>query len=265
MRTNRCYQFTHVIARRPGQSVAQGLRAGPQSDPSPVVFLDEHNDYIQSLARAGVSPIVLPALEQFPDSVFVEDAALCIDETVVVLRPGASSRFGEADALAPDLHATFESVVKLQGGGSVDGGDILLTDAEAFIGLSARTDTEGLKALKSILDEHNYRIRIVNTPTGVLHFKSDCGLLDNETIFSTKLLAASGCFDGYNVLEAPDGEEAAANLIRVNDFVLLRSGFPETRNLLQQKGYKVLTVKTDEAAKLDGGLSCMSLRFSLSG
>jgi len=145
----------------------------------------------------------------------------------------------------------------------VDGGDILLTDSEALIGLSDRTNSEGIEELTPILNSHHYEVRIVHTPQGVLHFKSDCGLLDSKTIFATKVLARSGCFEGYDVIEAPEGEEAAANLIRVNDVVVLRSGFDQTKNLLEERGYSVVVTQADEAAKVDGGLSCMSLRFFL--
>ena len=103
-------------------------------------------------------------------------------------------------------------------------------------------------------------MRIVETPPGVLHFKTDCAIVDDATIFSTARLAASGCFDGYTVIECPAGEEAAANLIRVNDHVLMRTGFPQTEALLRDRGYNVITVRADEAARIDGGLSCMSLR-----
>jgi dimethylargininase len=113
------------------------------------------------------------------------------------------------------------------------------------------------------LSKVGYSLRLVHTPKGVLHFKSDCGLLDSETIFSTSLLANSKCFEGYKIIEAPQGEEAAANLIRYNDHVFLRAGFPKTKALLQASGYRVKTLAVEEAAKVDGGLSCMSLRFSL--
>jgi len=263
MKKNRSYRFSHTISRRPGNSIVNGLRATSQSDPVPDHFRQEHDAYISVLEKAGVSTIVLPELEAFPDSVFVEDPVLCIDNTAVILRPGAKSRFGEAEVMEVDLQPIFNQVEKLNGKGFVDGGDILLTDNEALIGLSDRTDAEGVEELTSILSSHHYDVRIVQTPPGVLHFKSDCGLLDSETIFSTKALARSGCFNSYNVIEAPEGEEAAANLIRVNDVVILRSGFNKTKHLLEEKGYSVVTSQADEAAKVDGGLSCMSLRFSL--
>jgi len=131
--------------------------------------------------------------------------------------------------------------------------------------LSDRTDQQGVDELQPLLEQLGYRTRIVDTPPAVLHFKSDCGLLDEHTIFSTARLAASGCFEGYQVITCPNGEEEAANLIRVNDRVLLRSGFPKSHALLERSGYKVCTVDVDQAALVDGGLSCMSLRFQSDG
>lgn len=260
---DRSFRFTHTVSRLPGKSIANGLRAHNQTDPDHAVFLLEHQAYIQALKKAGVDTIVLPALEEFPDSVFVEDAALCFGGQATILRPGAESRFGESAAITPDLLKVFGSISNLGGCGNVDGGDILLTDTEALIGLSERTDQAGFDALSPILQKHGFAPRIVNTPKGVLHFKSDCSLLDGQTIFSTKVLADSDCFENYKIILTPKGEEAAANLIRVNDYVIMRTGFPRTKSLLEENGYKILAIDAEEAAKVDGGLSCMSLRFAL--
>ena len=263
MKTNRAFRFTHAISRVPGKSCARGIRANDRGDPDPDAFVAQHLNYIEALQAAGVKPIVLPALEECPDSVFVEDAALCLGNESVVLRPGNPARFGEAAAIEAELQQVFETTSELVGGGSIEGGDILLTDDLAFIGLSERTDIVGIEALRPLLEAKGYAVEIVNTPADVLHFKSDCSLLDSETIFSTRRLAASGCFNGYRVIETPQGEEEAANLIRINDVVIMRTGFPESEAILVENGFNVVAINVDEAAKLDGGLSCMSLRFNL--
>lgn len=264
MKEGRSYRFTHALCRKPGTSIASGLRAGGGPDPDPAIFLAEHAAYVGALESAGASVTVLEALEAYPDSVFVEDAALCLAGTAIVLRPGAHSRFGEAAAITPALEKLFPRIVHLPGdGGFVDGGDILATDDEVLVGLSARTDRQGIAALEPVVNDLGYRLRIVETPAGVLHFKTDCGLLDNETVFATRLLAGGGGLSGYKVLECPDGEEAAANLVRFNDTVLLRTGFPRTAEMLDHEGYDVTLLDTGQAALVDGGLSCMSLRFSL--
>ncbi len=257
----RSYRFKHAITREPGQSVVAGLRAVRAADPDPELFKREHRAYIRSLEAAGLEVTMLPPLEDFSDSVFVEDTAVCTAGIAVVLRPGAPSRRGEAKAIQPFLSKTFKDVVTLPGEGFVDGGDVLLAEEEAFIGLSHRTDRAGFEALSAVLAELGYRPRNVATPADILHFKTDCGLLDAETIFATKRLAETRCFDGYRLILAPDGEEAAANLIRVNDVVLISRGYPKTEALLQDAGYDVRTIPTSQAALVDGGLSCLSLRF----
>lgn len=204
---------------------------------------------------------VLDPLEAFPDSVFVEDTALCIAGVAIILRPGAESRFQEREATRTALASHFETIIDLDGNGFVDGGDILVTGREVLTGLSSRTDESGVGELERLLAGLGIRLRRVRTPVETLHFKTCCALLDADTIFSTAALAATGCLSGYRIIECPMGEEPAANLIRVNDVVLLSEGHPLTAKLLESEGFKVGTVPTAQAAKLNGGLSCMSLRW----
>ncbi len=259
----RSYEFSNIIARLPGRSVAAGLRDGSGVDPDVTRFAEQHAVYLELLSDLGVQISVLESLDEFPDSVFVEDVALCIGDTAIVLRPGAQSRAGEPAAIRPALSSTFERVIELPGTGTLDGGDVLLAEAEAFVGLSARTSQAGIDALAEVLMQLGYQLRQVDTPASILHFKTACGLLDESTVFATRELAETGCFDGYRIIEAVPGEEAAANLIRVNRAVLCRDGFPQTHTTLKNAGYQVVKIDTSEAAKIDGGLSCMSLRFNL--
>jgi len=264
MRPKRSFEFSHAISRSPSASVTGGIRIDDSgADPDAELFKIQHGQYIDAVRKAGVDLTLLEPLEAFPDSVFVEDPVLVVDGAAIVLRPGAASRFGEAAAIRPVLESVFPRVIELPETGYVDGGDVLLTENEALIGSSERTDARGVAALAEILKDFGYTTRPVDTPPGVLHFKSDCGLLDERTIFATSRLAASGCFEGYDVLHAPDGEEAAANLIRINDTVFINQGFAQTKKILGDAGYRVVALDTSEAAKVDGGLSCMTLRFSL--
>jgi len=253
--------YRRYLCRAPGDSVVRGLRGADGEDPDPERFRAQHAAYAAALAVAGGAMEVLPALEDYPDSAFIEDAALCVGDTAIALRPGAPSRAGEVAEVVPALKRHFRRVVTLDGPGTVDGGDVLVTETEAFVGLSSRTDHKGFEMLADILANLGLGTRKVPLPSGVLHLKSDCGLLDETTIFATPRLAASRCFSDYDVIETPEGEEAAANLIRVNDVVLVAKGFPQTAALLASRGYRVETVDVGEAAKLDGGLSCMSLRL----
>ena len=256
------YQFTHAITRRPPVSICNGLRAVDQGDPDHALMLEDHRDYVAALRAAGVSVVELAPLEQFPDCCFVEDAALCLPQGAIVLRPGAVTRLGEAAAMAPHLHDFFDQVRAINGPGFVEGGDILVTEREVLVGRSARTDAAGIAELAAIVAGWGHALREVITPPGVLHFKTDCSLLDQDTILATPRLNASGCFAGYRVIETAAGEEACANAIRVNDVVIMPAGFPRTRDLLAAHGYAVVTVNNAQCAKVDGGMSCLSLRFT---
>jgi len=220
-----CFRFTHALVRVPGRGVSLGLRAGGGPDPDAAELRNQHRAYVDALTRAGVEVTELAPLEQFPDSVFVEDAALCLGGCAVVLRPGAPSRSGESAALRPDLVAVGLRIVELPATARIDGGDVLVTDTDVFVGCSARTDDAGIAALVEAVEPLGYNVTTVRTPDSILHFKTDCGLLDSTTIFATERLAATGCFDGYDVVLAPSGEEAAANLLRVNDVVFLADGW----------------------------------------
>jgi len=259
---NQSFTFTHAICRKPAPSVVDGLRANDVGNPDFDTFAIHHQRYVEALRNAHCEVTVLEALDTYPDSVFIEDAALCLAGTAIALRPGAKSRFGEAAALMPDLQKHFRRVVSLPGDGFVDGGDVLVTDTEVFIGLSERTNRVGFENLSKLVSELGYSVKEIHTPPGVLHFKSDCGLIDSKTIFVTPALNATGCFSDYNVIETPANESAAANLIRVNDTVFISEGYPATKVLLEDAGYKVVALPNSEAEKVDGGLSCMSLRFA---
>lgn len=259
------YAFTHALLRTPPATVADGLRAVDRGRPDVASFRRQHADYAETLERAGIATEMLPPLDGFPDSVFVEDTALLFRAGFVLLRPGAPSRAGEAAAIAPSVEALGRRLgigTEALPAGHVDGGDVLLTGREVLIGRSARTDAAGAEALRAMLAARGQATRIVETPPGVLHFKSDCAYLGDGVVIATRRLAAGGAFAPYRVLPVPDGEEAAANCLRVNDLVMVPDGFPETAALLEREGYRVVRLAMDQAALLDGGLSCLSLRIA---
>jgi dimethylargininase len=238
------------------------LRAVDTGAPDLGLMLVHHADYVAALRSTGAQVIELAALEAYPDSVFVEDTALCLPEGAVIMRPGAPSRLGEAAEMAPHLRALYREVVQIGGPGFIEGGDILVTGREVLVGRSARTDAAGIAELTRLVAPWGYRVREVATPPGVLHFKTDCSLLDGETVLATDRLAASGCFAGYRVILVAEGEESAANTIRFNDLVLMPAGFPRTAERLAATGFDVREIGNSESARLDGGMSCLSLRFS---
>ena len=255
------YRFNTALVRQPSASVVNGLRAIDRGDPSHTGIAAEHAAYRAALEAAGLAVTVLPPLEAFPDSVFVEDPALVFSGGAILLRPGNPARRGETAQIEPALRRRFETVLELSGTGYADGGDVLVTPDHVLIGLSARTNAAGAGALGACLTRLGYASRTVTTPPGVLHFKTDCSLIDENCMLATARLAASGVFEDFETLIVPEGEEAAANALRINDVVLVGAQFPRTIELLEQAGYDVVPLPTAEIGKIDAGLSCMSLRW----
>ena len=256
----RVFDFNSAIVRAPGRSVVNGLRAVPGPAPEFEALVAEHRAYIAALRAAGVEVTVLEALEQHPDSIFVEDPALVFSGAAILLRPGAPSRRAEAEELAATLETRFSVSSRLEDG-FADGGDVLVTPGRVFIGLSARTDRAGAAALRELLASIGLKSEIVEVPRGTLHLKSDCSLIDEETVLATEELAASGVLKGMRVLVVPQDERGAANALRINDQMFVRAGCPRTCERLSKHGLHVEELPAFEIAKIDAGLSCMSLRW----
>ena len=254
------FDFDSAIVRTPAPSVIAGLCSTGGAAPSYDGVLAEHRFYVMALEQAGVAVETLPALDAFPDALFVEDPAFVLPEGAILLRPGAPTRLGEAGELAPALRRRLARVLELDTG-FVDGGDILVLPDEILIGLSDRTDRAGVEGFVELAGALGRRARIVQTPAGVLHLKTACALLDEETVVATAALAAAGIFNSLELLTVPESEERAANLLRLNDRVLVAAGYPRTIEMLSGRGHDVMPLEVGEIGKLDAGLSCMSLRW----
>ena len=259
--TIRVFDFDRAIVREPARSVVDGLRTGGEP-PAYDRVLAEHRAYVAALREAGVEVEILPALPGHPDSVFVEDPAFVLPEGAILLRPGAPSRFGEAASLAPVLDRHFANVAKVDSG-FVDGGDILILPDEILVGLSGRTDRAGAERFAGLVGDLGREARIVEPPSGLLHLKTGCALLDETRLIAVPAMAP--LFPGCELLVTPEGEEHSANLIRVNDRILMGSGFPKTAAMLAERGLDVHETPASEIARIDAGLSCMSLRWHSGG
>jgi dimethylargininase len=237
------------------------LRAVDVGAPDFTRLIAEHEAYIAAMSNAGVKVDVLPPLSEFPDSIFVEDPALTFPNGAILLRPGALTRRMETDHILSTLQYHFDNVLELPQPGFVEGGDVLRTPTKVMIGLSERTNQEGASALLTCLANLGLEGEIAQTSAEVLHFKTDCSLLDDETVFTTRRLGETGIFEGFRTIFVPEGEEAAANALRVNDVVMIGVEFRRSLDLLDGLGYKLLPLATSEIGKIDAGLSCMSLRW----
>jgi dimethylargininase len=254
------FEFNSALVRAPARSVVHGLSSQPGPRPLFEGIEREHAEYVRALEDCGLSVETLPPLEDYPDSIFVEDPALVFGNGAIALRPGAQTRLGEVTQIEPALSRRFDRVVRMQTG-CADGGDMLLAPEGMLIGLSKRTNQAGAAELRGLLQQLGIHARIVNTPADTLHLKSDCSLIGADHILCTAALASSGLFEGYRKLIVPDSEKRAANALRLNDTVLVGAEFPLTIDLLRRSGYAVRALPVSNIGKLDAGLSCMSLRW----
>lgn len=240
--------------------MTQGLRDGDHDGPAYDDVLREHAAYAAALRSLGLAVEILEPLEDYPDSIFVEDPALVFGEGAILLNPGAPRRAGEVAEIASALERLFPQVLRLADG-HVDGGDVLVTPEKVLIGLSARTDLKGAESLIATLALLGRKGRVVETPPGVLHFKTGCGLIDEETVAVIAELDDDTLFGSMRRLVVPAEEAAGANLLRVRDTVLLGDAFPRIRDMVEARGVATMVLPVSEIGKIDAGLSCMSLRW----
>jgi dimethylargininase len=255
------FDFTHAIVRKPGASVVSGLRDGGGPDPDYAALLLEHAAYVDTLRGLGLEVDELAEAGDFPDSVFVEDPALVFTEGAIVLNMAAKSRAGETRLISPVLESSFERVLLMQGPGHADGGDVLVLPDRVLIGLSGRTDREGAEELVRLLGQLGKKGEIAETPPGVLHFKTGCSLIDEETVFAVPQMVSSSAFAGLRVVPVPEGETKAANKLRIRDAALISEGFPKSREIIETLGVRTIPMPTEQIGRIDAGLSCMSLRW----
>jgi dimethylargininase len=255
------FDYTHAIIRKPAPSVVHGLRADGGEGPSYQGVLAEHKSYIEVLRGLGLQVDELEAANEYPDSIFVEDPALVFTEGAIVLNLAAPSRAGEAALIAPELERRFERVLQMTGHGHADGGDVLVLPDRVVIGLSNRTDRKGADELVCLLAQLGKKGEIAETPPGVLHFKTGCSLIDEQTIFALPRMIDCPAFRGLKIIPVPAGEEKAANKLRIRDAALIAAHFPKSREIIEAHGVRTIALDVGEITKIDAGLSCMSLRW----
>ncbi len=252
--------FTKAILRKPGKSIIKGLRSADLGIPDYKLALRQHSDYVRALEICGLETIVLDADERFPDSVFVEDTALLTPSCAIITRPGAQSRRGETEGIKPAIECCFESVYEIMEPGTVEAGDIMMVGSHYFIGLSERTNREGAEQIISFLERHGMTGSTVGLKE-VLHLKTGLSYLEKNTLLVAGEFLQLEEFQRFNIIEIDQAESYAANCIWVNGTVLVPAGYPKTSQKIKEAGYYTIEVDVSEFHKLDGGLSCLSLRF----
>ena len=255
--------FKHAIVRKPAENFAAGLTTATLGKPDYPKALAQHEDYCQALVRCGLALTRLDPDPGFPDSTFVEDTAVLIAGGAILTRPGAPSRNGEVRSIAGVLAEFFPPPQTIAAPGTLDGGDICEAEGATFIGISERTNQAGAEQLAGLLALQGLRSVLVDIRGvgGILHLKSGLAYLGEGRLAAIPALSDREAFRDYEVVVVPPGEEYAANCVRVNEHVLMASGFPETERALARLGHSLIRLDMSEFRKMDGGLSCLSLRF----
>ena len=257
--------FQHAIVRPPGKSFNQGLTSAQLGSPDLSLALHQHAQYCGALQKCGLELIRLEAEEDFPDSTFVEDVAILTAAAAILTNPGAQSRKGEAALMLPVLRRYYQKIYTITSPGTLDGGDICDAGRHFFIGISERTNEEGGRQLAEFLAKEGFTSSFVRIAgrgiPGILHLKSGIAYLGDNRLVLIDAFVGMPQFEQFDAIRVDEAENYAANCVRVNDYVLVPQGYPKLHQSLAQKGYQVLDVDTSEYRKMDGGLSCLSLRF----
>ena len=251
--------FTHAIVRKPGDNFARGITTSNLGTPRYELMMKQHEDYIKTLRSLGLELIVLDALPDYPDAYFVEDTAVVTPDVAIITNPGNKDRQGEEDTIERAL-AVYRKTVRIHAPGTVDGGDVLMVGAHFFIGISERTNREGATQLGRILEEYGYTWATVCVEAG-LHLKSSVNYIGKNTLLITEKFAGRDEFKGYDTIIVNKTEEYAANTLLINDSLITPKGFPNTIKKLESTGFDIIELDVSEVRKMDGGLTCMSLRF----
>ncbi|CAB1057552.1 NG,NG-dimethylarginine dimethylaminohydrolase 1 (EC [Olavius sp. associated proteobacterium Delta 1] len=251
---------SHAITRKPCENFARGLTTTVSSEPADYgLMLKQHDAYLEALSAAGLEVIVLDPQPEYPDAHFVEDTAVVTSDVAVITIPGADTRKGEEESIIPFL-AEFRKIERIQPPGTVDGGDVLQVGNHFFIGISERTNQEGAGQLGRILQGYGNTWTTVAVGAG-LHFKSSVNYVGQNTLLVTSDFTAREQLQGYDQIVLDSAEAYAANTLLVNEHLLIPAGYPVTRKQLETLGLNMIELEVSELRKMDGGLTCMSLRF----
>jgi dimethylargininase len=252
--------FTHAITRKPCENFGRGLTTAVGADPPDYgLMLRQHKDYLEALSAAGLEVIVLDPQPDYPDAHFVEDTAVVTPDVAVIAIPGAQARRGEEESIVPVL-SEYRKIKRIQPPGTLDGGDVLQVNNHFFIGISERTNREGAEQLGRILQDYGQTWTTVTGGAG-LHFKSSVNYVGQNNLLVTVNFAATEKLKDYNLIVLDRAESYAANSLLVNEHLLMPAGYPDTRSKLESLDLKIIELETGEVRKMDGGLTCMSLRF----
>lgn len=254
--------FSHAIVKKPCKNLISGITTADLGKPDYSLALEQHAAYVKALSDCGVQVLTLEADESFPDSCFVEDTAVLTKAFALITNPGAPSRKGEIEAMIPVIERFFpkERIEYIRAPGTLEGGDVMMVGDHFYIGISDRTNREGAAQFIDYLEKYGLSGEMVPLST-ILHLKTGLSYLEQNNLLICGEFLDDPRFHAFHQIVVAAGEEYAANCIWVNGTVLVPAGFSKTQEAIENLGYRICVVDTSEYRKIDGGLSCLSLRF----
>jgi dimethylargininase len=224
--------------------------------------LTQHNEYAKALKDAGMQVNVLNVNEHSPDGVFMEDVAIVLDEIAIITSMGTPSRRAELESMPAIIAAYRNEVHRIQLPATIEGGDVLVVGKKLFVGLSTRTNIEGVSAISKMVKPHGYTVTPVKVH-GCLHLKTGVTALDDDTVIVNPEWIDIGPFKEFKQIRVANNEPFAANVLRIEDHLIVNAAYPQTAEKIQRAGFKFALVDISEFGKAEAGLTCMSLVFSL--
>jgi dimethylargininase len=252
--------YTYAIVCKPCPAITEGITSSNLGKPLYHIALEQHVKYIETLEKSGLKVTILPEKDKFPDSTFIEDVALCTSSCAIITNPAAASRRNETRGMREVLSEHYDSIEVIRSPGTLEAGDVMMVGNHFFIGISDRTNPDGASQLLKILNKYKLTGSFVRL-NKMLHLKSGVSYLENDTMLVCGELIRAEEFDRYHKIIVDEDEAYAANSLWINGKVLVPEGFPKTRNKIEKAGYEAIVLDVSEFRKIDGGLSCLSLRF----
>ena len=252
--------FKQAIVRKPCKNFQFGISTSTLGKPDYQRALLQHSQYVEALLKCNLTVIELDEDGRFPDSTFVEDTAVVDKEFAVITNLGAQSRKGEEIAISEKLKTFYKNIESIRKPGTLEGGDVMKVEEHYYIGLSNRTNNEGANQLMKILKRYGYSSSTVPLKK-VIHLKTGISYLGDSILLVSGEFKGHSDFREYNLIEVQESEAYATNSLRINEFVLIPQGYTNLKRQILNFNFKVLELEMSEFKKMDGGLSCLSLRF----
>ncbi|MHA1478797.1 MAG: dimethylarginine dimethylaminohydrolase family protein [Promethearchaeota archaeon] len=252
--------FKQAIVRKPCKNFQFGISTSTLGKPDYQRALLQHSQYVEALLKCNLAVIELDEDDRFPDSTFVEDTALVDKEFAVITNLGAKSRQGEEIEINEKLKPFYDIIESIRKPGTLEGGDVMKIEEHYYIGLSKRTNNEGANQLRVILKRYGYSSSTIPLKK-VIHLKTGISYLGDSILLVSGEFKDHSDFREYNLIEVQESEAYATNSLRINEFVLIPKGYTNLKKQILNFNFKVLELEMSEFEKMDGGLSCLSLRF----